>query len=449
MLYIVYREVMALHSKLQNVLKIIHKLLEVRIGELESQVPASPLNKVLKPNECKKVMTLDPEATLSLEESVILALALLPQVAPHFLDSAISSSLTTAANYSQIGGVRGKESRIFLPTGETAFFLIGESSITSRIEFYTFFATEAALVKRRLVELKRADYGEPFSCGILALEQGVLEYLLGLPKRKPKLGAGFPAELIETALEWEDLVLETQTRRDLAEIETWIQHGDTLLSEWGMGKYLKPGYRVLFHGVSGTGKTLAASLLGKYTGRDVYRIDLSMVVSKFIGETEKNLAKVFDQAEHSDWILFFDEADALFGKRTGVKDSHDRYANQEVSYLLQRVEGFNGLVILATNFLNNIDDAFLRRFPSVIHFPKPSMAQRVKLWNAMMPHEVSLHHEVDIEQICRKNEFTGANIANILQYASLQALKRGEKILIGVDIDRGIAKEYQKEGKLV
>lgn len=133
-------------------------------------------------------------------------------------------------------------------------------------------------------------------------------------------------------------------------------------------RVVKPGYRTLFYGSSGTSKTLTAALLGKMTGRGVYRINLSKMVSKYIGETEKNLAQIFDRAEKEEWILFFDEADALFGKRTSIKDSYDRYANQEVSYLLQRMEDFNGLVILESN-LKKIDEAFMRRFQSIIHFP--------------------------------------------------------------------------------
>lgn len=434
--------------EVNEVLSIIKLLVEVRVKELESRELVSPLDIVLDQKQQQILLSIDPKQQLSLEESVILALSSLPQIDPHVLEEVITSSLSSPANYSRIGGTRGKESRIFIPTGETALFLLGSNSAATRLKAYSYFSSEAKLIKRKLIHLRKSDLGEPFSCGVLELEGGVLEYLLHLPKKKPKLGPSFPAELIETELEWDDLVLEKQTRRELIEIETWIHHGQTLLTEWGMNKFIKPGYRALFYGASGTGKTLAASLIGKFTGRDVYRIDLSMIVSKYIGETEKNLGKIFDQAENSNWILFFDEADALFGKRTGVKDSHDRYANQEVSYLLQRVEGFNGLVILATNLLNNIDDAFLRRFPSVVHFPKPSTAQRMKLWNAMMPKGAVLHDDVDLQQLCRKNEFTGASIANILQYASLQALHRGEQIILGKDIERGIAKEYEKEGKL-
>ncbi len=139
-----------------------------------------------------------------------------------------------------------------------------------------------------------------------------------------------------------------------------------------MRPLIKPGYRVLFYGPSGTGKTLTAALLGKQYGKDLYRIDLSQIVSTFIGETEKNLERVLKRSETKSWIPFFDEADALFGKRTNVQSAHDKYANQEVSYLLQRVEDYPGLLILASNFKNNLDDAFIRRFHSLVHFPCPT-----------------------------------------------------------------------------
>src|SRR5206468_6990848 len=156
-----------------------------------------------------------------------------------------------------------------------------------------------------------------------------------------------------------------------AELESWLLYNEQLVNEWKMEDRLKKGYRTLFYGPTGTGKTFTAGLLGKQVKKDVYKIDLSMVVSKYIGETEKNLELLFARAEDKGWILFFDEADALFGKRTSVKDAHDKYANQEVSYLLQRIEDYNGLVILATNMKSNIDPAFIRRFNSIIHFSPP------------------------------------------------------------------------------
>jgi SpoVK/Ycf46/Vps4 family AAA+-type ATPase len=184
---------------------------------------------------------------------------------------------------------------------------------------------------------------------------------------------------------------------------------------------------------------------------DVYRIDLSMVISKFIGETEKNLSRVFDRAENKDWILFFDEADALFGKRTEISDAHDRYANQEISYLLQRVEDFPGTVLLATNLKTNLDDAFMRRFQSVIHFPMPGKEERFRIWSTAMPSGVKLARDVNLEDVAGEFELSGASIVNTIQYCLLMSLETNDGTSDGtIDrnlIIRGIRKELQKEGK--
>lgn len=178
---------------------------------------------------------------------------------------------------------------------------------------------------------------------------------------------------------------------------------------------------MLFYGEPGTGKTLAASLLGKYTERPVFRVDVSMLVSKYIGETEKQLAKLFDKAENKNWILFFDEADAIFGKRTSVKDAHDKYANQEVSYLLQRIETFSGLIILASNFKNNMDKAFTRRFHSCIKFNNPKHEERLRIWQQNLPEQLQLE-EINLSQIAKRYELTGSNIMNIIQDVSLKTI---------------------------
>jgi len=173
-----------------------------------------------------------------------------------------------------------------------------------------------------------------------------------------------------------------------------------------------------------------------------------MVVSKFIGETEKNLANLFDRAENKDWILFFDEADALFGKRTGIRDAHDKYANQEVSYLLQRVETYNGLVILASNFKSNIDEAFVRRFQSIIHFPMPKASERLLLWQKAFPEKLQLNG-LNINTLAQKYELTGAAILNVVQFACLRTLERGDVHISDADVREGVVREFNKEGKIV
>jgi SpoVK/Ycf46/Vps4 family AAA+-type ATPase len=248
---------------------------------------------------------------------------------------------------------------------------------------------------------------------------------------------------------WDDAVLSPQTLKQIEVITTWLQHNEALMKDDNLSRKLKPGYRVLFYGPSGTGKTLTASLLGKQFQKDVYRIDLSQVVSKYIGETEKNLEKVFSKAENKNWILFFDEADALFGKRTSVSNAHDRYANQEVSYLLQRVEDFPGLIILASNFKANIDSSFIRRFNQIIFFPVPNESERLILWQKAMPSMLNLHPETNLPEIAKQYEITGAAIINVMQYAALQAIKRNDFLIHARDLVEGIQREFQKEDKSV
>ena len=265
--------------------------------------------------------------------------------------------------------------------------------------------------------------------------------------RKPHFSFDFPAKLIETEMDWTDLVLDPFTMEQVLEIKAWIRHGDVLLNQLGLKKKVKPGYRALFYGPSGTGKTLTASLLGKMAGRDVYRIDLSLVISKYIGETEKNLEKIFKQAENKNWILFFDEADALFGKRTKITDAHDRFANQEVSYLLQRVEDYAGVVILASNFRSNIDEAFMRRFQAIIHFPMPKPADRLRLWKEGFSDRTELDPRIDLGAFAAEYEISGGGIMNVIRYATLMALNKGTRTITYDDLLNGIRKEFTKEGK--
>ena len=250
-------------------------------------------------------------------------------------------------------------------------------------------------------------------------------------------------------MDWSDLVLHPHTLREIGEIGNWIQHNDTLLQHWGMKKKIKPGYRALFYGPPGTGKTLTAMLLGKQTGKAVFRIDLSRVVSKYIGETEKNLSRLFDKAENKNWILFFDEADALFGKRTDIRDAHDKYANQEVAYLLQRIEAYNGLVILASNQRANIDDAFVRRFQAIIHFPMPRPEERYEIWRKTIPEQIEMAEDVDWRSVAARFELSGAGILNVVHYCGVEILASQSNRLDLKRLEAAILREYVKEGKVV
>lgn len=389
------------------------------------------------------------ENNLNENESTLLLIALAPHLHPDLFDRVIEGKLNGSGDFPRLGGVRGKNFRGFLPTGDTALFLLGGDFWNTRLEVQKLFGPEHFFAKKKMLWLEELPSGEPIMSGKIILFQEYIDYFIYGYISKPRFGINFPAQLLETAQEWDDLVLDHDTMNQILALELWIKQGNNFLNDWEMSKKIKPGYRVLFYGPSGTGKTLTASLLGKYTGKEVYKIDLSLVVSKFIGETEKNLAHLFDTAENKDWILFFDEADALFGKRTNVRDAHDKYANQEVSFLLQRTESFNGLVILATNFKTNIDDAFSRRFQSHIYFPVPKYEERVQLWQKSFPKKITLDHQSDLHALAKQYELTGAHIMNVVQYACLQSYSRNETIISYRDIIEGIRKEYAKEGKFL
>lgn len=264
-----------------------------------------------------------------------------------------------------------------------------------------------------------------------------------------RAGLGRLAQKLEGRHTFEDLVLPRRAFQGLRDLSASLAHRERVHGAWGFGARLglTPGISALFAGASGTGKTMAAGILARELGVDAYRVDLSAVVNKYIGETEKNLAKVFDEAERSHALLFFDEADALFGKRSEVKDAHDRHANIEVSYLLQRLESSSAIVILATNFKANLDDAFARRLAHVIDFPFPDREHRERLWRRMFPSEAPLAGDVDFEFLARQFELAGGNIKNVALAAAFLAADEGGEIAMR-HLIVATARELQKIGRL-
>ena len=246
-----------------------------------------------------------------------------------------------------------------------------------------------------------------------------------------------------------DIVLPPKTRQELDLIVAWARHGARLFGDDGQGHRLHAGggLACLFSGPPGTGKTMAAQVIARRIDFDVYRIDLSQVVNKYIGETEKNLSKVFDEAQRSRVILFFDEADALFGRRSEVKDAHDRFANIEVGYLLQRLEAHEGLVILATNMQKNLDDAFLRRLQVKADFPVPDARDRRAIWERLLPKEAD-RDQVDLELLSGRFEIAGGDIRNAIFTALLLSAEDGSTLGMR-HLVRGLWRELQKSGRLV
>ncbi|RZN38370.1 MAG: ATP-binding protein, partial [Methanophagales archaeon ANME-1-THS] len=257
------------------------------------------------------------------------------------------------------------------------------------------------------------------------------------------------ATRIKPKYTWNDIVLPKDKLEQLKEVKNYITYKGVVYHDWGFDTKLSlgKGLNVLFSGPSGTGKTMAAEVIASELHLDLYKIDLSMVVSKYIGETEKNLSHIFKEAEQSNAILFFDEADALFGKRSEVRDSHDRYANIEISYLLQKMEENEGIVILATNLSQNIDDAFKRRMHFTIEFPFPEEEYRYKIWKSLFPKEAPRADDIDFEFLAKKLVIAGGNIKNIVVTAAFLAAE-DSRVITMEHIIKATKREFQKIGKV-
>ena len=388
------------------------------------------------------------ELGLTAEMRLVLALALAPHVAPERLDAFLLQNQATGRRFTEFGGLVGQSHAGFLPTAETAMFLLAGGDRARRMALGELFADDQPLLRKGVLVVDHRHPEEPPLSAALRLSRRGLQLVLHGDRAPPQPGADFPATPITTELDWDDLVLDAPTRAQVDVIGLWLRHSETLLSEWDLARRLRPGYRCLFYGPPGTGKTLTACLLGKRHALPVYRVDLSRITSKWIGETEKNLAALFDEAEDSGWILFFDEADALFGKRTESQSSNDRAANQQIAYLLQRLETYAGLAILATNQHAFLDEAFARRFQSAIRFAMPDEAARLRLWRESFASDgFALAADVDFEDIARRHELAGGAIINVLRHAALMAVQRHPPKVHAHDLMEGVRREMQKDGR--
>ena len=253
------------------------------------------------------------------------------------------------------------------------------------------------------------------------------------------------AQRVESIHDWDDLIVPGNIKSQLKRLESWVRYRHVVYGTWAFERRVMQGrgLAVLFSGPSGTGKTMAAGILAKKLELDLYRIDLSTVVSKYIGETEKNLSRIFAEAESANAILFFDEADALFGKRSEVKDAHDRYANIEVSYLLQRMEAYDGLTILATNFRQNLDQAFTRRLQFIVEFPLPQPNDRNRIWKRLFSSDVPQAKDIDWSFLAQTFSLSGGNIKNCALAAAFAAAADGESVGMR-HLVQAVAQELEK-----
>ncbi len=256
------------------------------------------------------------------------------------------------------------------------------------------------------------------------------------------------ARRVERIFDWDDLVLPEAQKVKIMECCLQVSLRHIVMEKWELGNVNNyGGTTVLFYGPPGTGKTMASQVIASQLGMELYKAELSAIVSKFVGETEKNLKRIFEDAKKSQAILFFDEADALFGKRTEVKDSHDKYSNMEAAFLLQEMEHYNGIVILATNFVENIDEAFKRRMKFIVEFPFPAYAERRKIWEKTIPSAMPVGDDVDFDFLAEKFEITGSGIKNAVYGAAFLAAAK-EKPVGMEEFILAVKREYEKNGKL-
>ncbi len=383
---------------------------------------------------------------MGLAERIALIMALIPHLQPSVFDRFFIQNKSIGRIFSEFGGIDNSMHRGFIPTGETVSFVIAGKDIFLRKEVAKLFTEHHFFRKQNILRLNYNGSSETIWAGKLTISQEYLSYLVKEENFEPDFDAQFPASRINTSLNIHDLILSPNIMEEVRHIQIWMDHQKELSQNEHLRKRFKKGYRALFYGSPGTGKTLTASLLGATHNRKVYRIDLSQIVSKYIGETEKNLANIFDMAENKDWILFFDEAESLFSKRTDIGDSKDKFANQETSFLLQRIEDYDGLIILATNLKPNIDRAFTRRFQSIVNFTMPQSKEREQLWSKAL-NNMEVSDNVSFSDLARKFELSGGSINNAVQFAWLQSRTRDPKVITVEDLILGATRELGKEGK--
>ena len=373
-------------------------------------------------------------AGLSDAEAAVLVAALAPHVDERF-----------AVRYAALcdrPGVRGL-------TGEVARTLASRT-FRGRLDATLAVSPQGRLRSAGLLVADQPPDGGTELEAVLRPEPALLAFLLGMPPPPQAATADFPARALTTVHTLEDVVLPGAVRGRLGELRDRIVQRDVVVEDWGFATHHDnvTGLVALLHGPPGTGKTMTAAALAVSAGLPAYIVDLSALVSKYIGETEKALARVFDRAARERCLLVFDEADAVFGARTEVGDAHDRYANQEVSYLLARIEQHPGAVVLTTNLLGNIDPAFQRRIHVLVEFPAPGLAERQRLWKVVAPRQLPMAADIDLAALAARYPLTGAQIRDATLEAAYLAAANGG--VVGEEyLVTGIKRQLEKAGKAV
>lgn len=369
-------------------------------------------------------------------ERMTLLIALIPPTAPHLL---IYFQEFEKISGHSLNSLQGVQSGYFLPSAETILFLLAGRNLALRLLLQKIFHPSHFFYQHDILSLEGTPKGVPHWRGSIHLSPEYLHLITSGESYEPEMSPDFPAHRLATDQSWQDLVVPMDTHIKIQELLEWIQYYDKLMLHEDFAKERK-GYRCLIVGEPGTGKTMLGRLLSRETDRPVYRLSLDKIVSKYVGETTKNIAKVFRVARNRDWILFCDEGDALFSKRsTKVSSAQDTFVNQDIAYLLQEIEDYPGIILVATNYSANLDKAFMRRFDTRIDFRKPDYSEIITLWeNALKPFE--LKDEIDLNFVAKEqmSKVTGAQIAKVKHYLGIQALRKSEWSLTLEDFIEGL-----------
>jgi len=370
-------------------------------------------------------------------ERGILIIALAIYFKPVVFDDLLKFAKDNQFSDTRFGGIIGSSQSSFIPTGETIVFLLTNGSLVERLEIMRVLSHENRLFSDGILDIKYSENKNLnlISFAVIELTNDYKNLFLFGKIDKPNYSVQFPASLISTNSEWSDLVVSETLHAEISDIEKWIKHESYIKSHPILGKKIKRGYKVIFYGPPGTGKSMVAGLIGKKFDIDVYRIDVSQLSSKYIGETEKNIENLFKQAKNKNWILFFDEGETLFSKRANSGQGNEKYSNQQIGFLLQKIEDYEGLVILATNLKGSIDDAFFRRFQKMIYFEPPDFESRLILWNKAIDDVLILSSDINLKRISKEYEVVGGQIINVVKQLLIKQLSSSsghvsEKIFI-------------------
>jgi AAA+ superfamily predicted ATPase len=383
------------------------------------------------------------EAGYGEAERLLIILCFAQLFQPELLEGMLARVPPASPVHSMIGGITEKVSGRFFPTVQTALFLLAGNNHLQKAKYHLLITERHPLFTEGILRLEQPS---PFNSGIggqlLSLDKAYYYHFLDGRKVRLDETQNFPAMLLETDKTFADLVLAEDTFKSMQHLVNYARSYRQMYTET---KGRLQGYVTMFYGPPGTGKTMTASVIGKELGLDVYIVNLSRVISKYIGETEKNLEVIFDRLSGKECILFFDEADALFGKRSEVNEANDRYANQEVAYLLQKIDKCSCLVILATNFKQNLDFAFTRRILTYINIHWPDEPQRAELWRRALPEPFTYASEELPLQLAKKYALTGANIGNIIKLSCYKVMADGSRVIDAATLEPFIKQEYTKE----